>query len=455
MQGSITNAETAINEWAIPKPAPAAVDDPHPMPREATPENFQDALFAIGVELRHNLRSHRQQFRRIPFVGDGEPSAWMDLTDNDSAIIRAKMAVQGVPMWIVDKGTQTDAYTHKRIQPTDAPHVIRTLELNKREFIEAVDLACAMNTVDPFLEYLENDIPRWDGIPRVSAWLWHCFDVAEESYDLADWAGEFTLTGAIQRTYHPGSKLDETPVFIGPPGIGKSTALRLLFPPELEDLFTDGLNLGSDAKTRVEALLGRAVVEIGEMAGARRADVESLKAFLSRTDDGSIRLAYDRRPAPMPRRCIIVGTADRSDPLPPDHNLRRFVPVRFTGGDVGRLIAFLDQWRGQLWAEALTMYENGHDARLPDWLKEQQQEATDKARPTDAIQDSVERWLTDAPETFTIEAVAHGVRLIEHADDGAKVTPADQQRIGAALRHFGYQKARRRVNGKLKNVYSK
>ena len=101
------------------------------------------------------------------------------------------------------------------------------------------------------------------------------------------------------------------------------------------------------------------------------------------------------------------------------------------------------------------MYENGRDARLPDWLKEQQQEATDKARPTDAIQDSVERWLTDAPETFTIEAVAHGVRLIEHADDGAKVTPADQQRIGAALRHFGYQKARRRVNGKLKNVYSK
>ena len=455
MLGSITNAETAINEWAIPISAPAPTGDTYNSPYPYTPERFEDALFAIGVELRHNLRSQRQQFRRIPFAGESTPSPWMDLTDNDSAIIRAKMAVQGVRVWIVDKATGKDAYTRKRIEKADAPHIIRTLEMSKREFIEAAELACAMNPVDPFLEYLENDLPRWDGIPRVSAWLWHCFDLADESIDLADWASEFLLIGSIQRAYHPACKLDETPVLIGPPGIGKSTAPRKLFPPELEELFTDGLNLGSDTKTRVEALQGRAIVEIGEMAGARRADVESLKAFLSRTDDGSVRLTWRRNPEPLPRRCIIVGTADRDDPLPPDHNLRRFVPVRFTGGDVGALIAFLDQWRGQLWAEALELYQNGQDARLPDWLKPQQQEATDKARPTDSIQDSIERWLVDAPDSFTLEAVAHGIRLIIQADEGAKVTPADQQRIGTALRHFGYQKSRRRVNGRQQNVYSK
>lgn len=245
------------------------------------------------------------------------------------------------------------------------------------------------------------------------------------------------------------------PVIIGPGGIGKSTALRELFPPELQDLFTDGLNLSGDTKTRVEALQGRAVVELAEMAGARRADIESLKAFISRTDQGSVRLTWRHNPEPLPRRCIIVGTADRSDPLPPDHNLRRFVPVSLIGGDVGRLLAFMEANRGQLWAEALRLYERGQDARLPDWLKDLQREATDAARPTDAIQDGVENYLETAPEPFTLETIAYAIRLIEGPEDGAKITPADQQRIGAALRHFGYQKARRRVDGKLKNVYSK
>ena len=113
------------------------------------------------------------------------------------------------------------------------------------------------------------------------------------------------------------------------------------------------------------------------MQGARRADLESLKAFLSRTDDGSTRLAYRHNPEPMPRRCIIVGTADRPDPLPDDPNLRRFVPITLTGGNAARVMEFMDKCRDQLWAEGLYLYERGQDARLPDELKGKQAEATE------------------------------------------------------------------------------
>ena len=74
----------------------------------------------------------------------------------------------------------------------------------------------ARNQVDPFLEYLREEIPRWDGIPRISGWLIRCFDVADGSYDLADWASEFILLGAVIRAHYPGWKLDEVPVLIGP-----------------------------------------------------------------------------------------------------------------------------------------------------------------------------------------------------------------------------------------------
>ena len=447
--GGITNTAQEAQQSTIPKTEKAPTLPLPLAPFPYTDNRFDAALDAAGLELRLNIRSQRQQYRREPvldweaFMGgtaQGEPSPWQELTDTEAIKLRAELATAGFP--VSNNEGLVDNF-------------LVVLDLSEKEFSDAVRRVCAINAVDPFLEYLENDIPRWDGLPRLSVWIWNCFDVADESLDLADWASEFILLGAVQRAYHPGSKLDEVPVIIGPGGIGKSTALRELFPPELQDLFTDGLNLSGDTKTRVEALQGRAVVELAEMAGARRADIESLKAFISRTDQGSVRLTWRHNPEPLPRRCIIVGTADRSDPLPPDHNLRRFVPVSLIGGDVGRLLAFMEANRGQLWAEALRLYERGQDARLPDWLKDLQREATDAARPTDAIQDGVENYLETAPEPFTLETIAYAIRLIEGPEDGAKITPADQQRIGAALRHFGYQKARRRVDGKLKNVYSK
>ena len=131
-------------------------------------------------------------------------------------------------------------------------------------------------------------------------------------------------------------------VLIGPQGIGKSSALRLALPPDHPGWFADGLNLAAFPKERAEALQGRVIVEVAEMAGSTRAELESLKSFLSRTDDGSVRLAYRRNPETLLRRCIIVGTTNDPNPLPNDPSgNRRFVPVVLSGGDVVNLIAYM------------------------------------------------------------------------------------------------------------------
>ena len=400
---------------------------------EATPERFRWALAYHKIQVRYDVRGMRQQIR---FPDEDE---WADVLDSTASQVRELMASVHFPI---------------RNRQGGIEEVGGVLKIKATHFNELMANACAHNQVDPLIEYIRSR-PKWDGIPRLSAWIWHCFDVAEESEDLSDWASEFVIIGAIARALNPGVKLDEMPILIGKGGIGKSTALRYTLPPELRYMFTDGLNLASNPKERVEALQGRAIVEAAEMQGARRADLESLKAFLSRTDDGSTRLAYRHNPEPMPRRSIMVGTADRPDPLPDDHNLRRFVPITLNGGNPATVMAYWEQCRDQLWAEGLYLYERGHEVRLPDALKGQQSVATESARSRDSVlEDAIETWLADAPQHFTVELVATGIGLSEYGKT-AKLSRHDSMRIGGVLRRRGYESATVRLDGKPVRRWSK
>ena len=179
--------------------------------------------------------------------------------------------------------------------------------------------------------------------------------------------------------------LDEMPVIVGPGGAGKTTFLRLAVPQDIPGLYGSGLDFSSDAKARVEALQGKAVVEVAEMAGAALGDAARIKDFISRTDDGSVRLSYRRDPEPRPRRCVMVGTADRERFLAPDPNPRRFVPVVLDSGKAYKVYRYMTRNRDRLWAEAVDLYRRGVPARLPDALRGA---ALDAARAAFVAKDS-------------------------------------------------------------------
>ena len=159
---------------------------------------------------------------------------------------------------------------------------------------------------------------------------------------------------------------------VGPQGIGKSTAWAWLLPgePQRSLWFSDGLSFHDDQKAKAEALQGMVLVEASEMTGSTKAEVETIKRFLSRTND-NIRLTYRRDPSPLLRRCMIVGTTNDPRCLPNDSSgNRRFLPVPCTGGDPAHTRAYLDEHREQLWAEALHRVRENHEtAYLPDSLK--------------------------------------------------------------------------------------
>ncbi len=152
------------------------------------------------------------------------------------------------------------------------------------QVIDAYGFQCE---VDPFERWLFL-LPTWDGVPRLDTLLNTVFEVRPgQDQAVVKWASGAVLTTAVWRCKSPGYQQDVVPILIGDQGIGKSTFLRVLLPEDRDEWFGDGLSLTSDDKVRVEATQGRVIVEISEMTGSTKADLEQIKAYLSRRDDAA------------------------------------------------------------------------------------------------------------------------------------------------------------------------
>ena len=285
--------------------------------------------------------------------------------------------------------------------------------------------------------------PRGDGEDRIDFWLGHVFEVGDIHDDLLSWASRSVLMGVVKRTDHPGEKHDEMVVLVGPQGIGKSTAWAWLLPGEPTAravVFGRCSRFTTTRRPKAEALQGMVLVEASEMTGSTKAEVETIKKFLSRTND-NIRLTYRRDPSPLLRRCMIVGTTNDPRCLPNDASgNRRFLPVPCTAGDPAATRAYLDEQRDQLWAEACHRIRENHEtAYLPDSLKAAQSELTEQYRAVDEVAEEViGAWLDANPQAVTANQVATGINW----------TPDSRSvyRITTVLKQIGYTRSIKRVS---------
>ena len=329
------------------------------------------------------------------------------------------------------------------------------LRFGADRFRDCLDAIVADAEVDPFLVWLD-DLPEWDGQRRLDGLLHTCFEMADHPNppELVLWASRFPVMGAVRRTLYPGEKLDEMPVLIGAQGIGKSTFLRRLVPEDAHTWFSDGLTLTSTDREVAETLAGRVIVEVSEMVGLRRAEIERLKTMLSRTNDGYHRSAYARHAETRLRRCVIVGTTNSRECLPNDETgNRRFVAVEIEDGDPGRVRSYLDANLEQLWAEGLVRCRAGEHPRLPDAYKRIQAKHNEGYRAADDVLEAkVAEWMLDAPEEFTLGYCGVDIGMVESE---ASLTLSEQLRLGKALRSLGYEKRNAKRQGRQVRLWCK
>jgi predicted P-loop ATPase len=221
---------------------------------------------------------------------------------------------------------------------------------------DALALTAEANKYHPVRSYLNKQV--WDGRCRVDTLLVDFLGAEDSPYVRT--VTRKALIGALARVMTPGTKHDHVLVLVGPQGCRKSTTISKLG----GEWYTDSLYT-MNGKEAYELVQGFWIIEVSEMAAARKSDIEQMKQFITKQSD-NFRAAYDRRTIDRPRQCAFFGTTNDEEFLKDYTGNRRFWPVkvRKVSEDV---FAKLDkEYIGQVWAEVMRAFRAGENWHLDE-----------------------------------------------------------------------------------------
>lgn len=294
----------------------------------------------------------------------------------------------------------------------------------------------------PVLEYL-TALPPWDGVPRVDR-LWVEYFGAANT-ELNRKLGACFALGAVRRVLEPGTKVDMMPILLGGQGDFKSSGLAALVggPP----FFTDAAPGFGHRSENAMTLAGCWVWEIAEMQGMDRADLNAVKAFVTRSED-DVLLPYARAKTRLRRRSVLIGTTNDDQCLTDPTGSRRHPVIPIAAIDRAGMVRDRDAF----WAEALHRVRAGER----HWLEKDDERAMGErnlqyTRRDEGTIGALVAWFNRpahtrgvSGDTFTIaDAVQYAL--------GGRTDGGSAARVGLALKTLGVE--HRRVGRSKIRVY--
>lgn len=273
-------------------------------------------------------------------------------------------------------------------------------KLKNKNLIQDVILAEAwQNRYDPLKTFLGN--LAWDGkdhIGLLAGW----FGCKSEPIHYPDGHYEKTFAVWLRRWLvgAVGKALDgvQNPMLVlaGPQGIGKSEFARWLCSP-LSDYFISSPII-PDNVDHLRWLAGNFIWEVAELgATTRKADIEGLKAFLTRPEC-TYRVPYAKNEVHRPARASFIGTInlDNAGFLMDVTGNRRFLSAEIVSIHWERYTANIDP--AQIWAQALVAYQRDPASwKLTDIEEAHRDAINESYGAEDPILDAIEDLFTIRP----------------------------------------------------------
>ncbi|EAA4476505.1 replication protein [Salmonella enterica subsp. enterica serovar Braenderup] len=289
---------------------------------------------------------------------------------------------------------------------------------------------------------------EWDGVPRIESFYHTHFGTADTPYIRA--VSMYMWTALAGRVLEPGVKADMVPILVGPQGCGKSSGVEALSP---DPAFFTEISFAEKDDDLARKMRGRLVAEIGELRGLNTKELESIKAFVTRTHENWIP-KYREFATQFPRRLVFVGTTNEDEFLADKTGNRRWLPVEVSKVDVKAIKTDLLL----LWAEARETFKRLGGIQFRD-AERLGASVHEQYTIKDAWLETVEKWL-DTPDLMTndIPRNCEFLRASDVLRDAIGLNPShigkrEEMRISNVLQNCGYKRAQRRIEGKKCKVW--
>jgi predicted P-loop ATPase len=256
------------------------------------------------------------------------------------------------------------------------------LSLGKEMTRDVFGSVAEENSFDSAIFWLEN-LPKWDGKPRVAKFLTRYFKTEDTPY--ADAVSRYIWTALAGRVMEPGVKCDMAPILVGEQGSGKTDGIKAMVPSEE---FYGELDLSDKDDDLARVMRGKLVCELEELRGMSSREQKGIKAFITRTHEEWVP-KFKEFATKYPRRCLLIGSTNEEENLDDETGARRYLPIKVGPTDLAALRADRDQ----LWAEGLAMFRK----KGVMWQDAMRLARNEHAAFTvrDAWEESVQCWLEE------------------------------------------------------------
>lgn len=304
---------------------------------------------------------------------------------------------------------------------------------------QAVAQVASERSFHPVRQFLE-ELPEWDKKPRISRVLTDILH-AEDNPLTQAYIRSFFIA-AVTRVAKPGAKFDNVLVLHGHQGTLKSTFFSKLAAPWFADTYFDIKQ--RQAYLTLAAAWIYELAEIESIVGTR--EDPDVKRFLSSPVD-TFTPPYGKAAVQHPRSTIFVGTTNENAIFKDPSGNRRYwvvhVPRKIN-------VSLLEEWRTQLWAEALSMFYDDIPYWLDDAAESDQAEANREYTQVHPWHSRISQWLVqdwhfkprdhvqDVDQALTTGRILQSACELQIGQHHR----AEEMVVAAIMRDLGYRKTR-------------